>query len=215
MPRCTYQYRFDIDSPKKRSEQDAAVHTVDLRRFQRIVKGTDALRENDIARKARIGYGTVAELAFLQDVPKCVYLLVYRTFGRALVAQETIHDAGIQRFTKQLVDHRILFVDVCGKKDTGIVKLRPVRHITQQAFIDATHRKRTYPLSQVFPVHLHFYGYAHRFRLCVILQCLVIPDDIGINSIFRPRLVQHKFRHGTGKERGLGNLYPHPAISSP
>ena len=37
MPRCTYQYRFDIDSPKERSEQYAAVHTVDLRRFQRDV----------------------------------------------------------------------------------------------------------------------------------------------------------------------------------
>ena len=145
--RSTYQNRVYIDRTKQRRKQHTTVHTVDLWRVQCIIKRADPLRENNIARQAGIGNRTVTEFAFLQDVPKSIDLLVYHTFRLTLVSQKTIHDTGIQRFAKQLVNHRIFFIDIGGKEDTGIIKFCSVCHISQQTLVDAAYWKSTHPLA--------------------------------------------------------------------
>ena len=71
-----HQYRLDVDGTQQGSEQDAAVHAINLRRLQRIVESTYPLGKDNVARKTGIRYRAVAEVTLLQYVPQGIHLLV-------------------------------------------------------------------------------------------------------------------------------------------
>lgn len=73
--------RFDIDSPQQGCKEHATIYAVDLRGLQSIIEGAHTLGENDIAGQAGIGYRAVAELSFLQYIPKSIHLSVHRILG--------------------------------------------------------------------------------------------------------------------------------------
>ena len=95
------------------------------------------------------------------------------------------------------------------------MKFSSIRDIPQQTFINAANRKSTNPLPQILIIHFYLNSHTYRFRLVIILQRFVIPDNIGIDRIFRPWFSQHKLRYGTGKERSFSNFNTHPAIRLP
>ena len=86
-------------------------------------------------------------------------------------------------------------------------------HIPQQTLVDTPYRKSAYTLSQIFPIHLYRNGHTDGFRLVIVFQRFVVPNDIGINGIFRTRLIEHELRHRTWKEWCFRNIDPHTAIS--
>ena len=63
----------------------------------------------------------------------------YEKYGRAYTEGGEVTVLRDQRFAKQLVNHRIFFIDIGGKEDTGIIKFCSVCHISQQTLVDAAY----------------------------------------------------------------------------
>ena len=88
------------------------------------------------------------------------------------------------------------------------MKFHTAVDISQQTFVDATHRKSMYTTAQLAFIQLHMHGNTDRNSLLVLTKGIVIPHDIRKNGIFFSRFGQNKFRHGARKERGFIYLYP-------
>ena len=213
--RRTHQNGVDIDGAKQRSQQNAAVYTVHLRRLQGIVERAHPLGVDHIARQAGVRHRAVPEAAFLQYVPERVNLLVHRPGGFALVAEKTGDDARIERLAKQCVDLRVFLVHVRGKEKARVVKVGSVGNVPQQALVDAAHGKRPHLLPHLLAVHLHGHRHAHGFRLHIVPQGFVVPDDVGIHGIFRSRPVEHELRNRAREERSARHFDTHPRIGLP
>lgn len=192
-----HQHRGDVDGPQQRGKQHTAVHTVDLRRIQRILQRTYPLRIHHIARQARIRHRTVFESPPLQHVPERIHLTVHHG-AVSLVAQEAAHDARVQRLPQDRVNHRTFLIHIRRIKLLGAVKPRSVlQHlpVADQTFVDASHAERTHLLAPRLPVHLHRGHHADGFRLRVVAQCLIAPQHVREDEVFLPPPFQHKFRH--------------------
>ena len=104
----------------------------------------------------------------MQYVPKGIDLLVHVVFTLVLIAHKAVDDTCVQGFPQDFVYQRTVFVHVCGKQDSRIVKAVLFVIVADEAFIDAAHGERAYALACLPVFDLYFHRHGDRLGLCVI-----------------------------------------------
>ena len=214
----THEDGIDVDGPQKRGEEHAAVDTVDLNGGEGVVKGTHTLGIDDIARKGTLTDAAVLEAAALEDIPQGIDLTL-DPCGVSLIAHKAIDGAGGESFPQYLVNHGIVLIDIAGEKLTGIDEAALVAggiilEVAEEALVDAPDGEGAHGFLLVLPVDADADYDAEGRGLDVSAQGLIVPHDVGINSVQGGGPRQDELADGTTEEGSLLDFYPDSRIAS-
>ncbi|MBK9655550.1 MAG: DUF3379 family protein [Rhodanobacteraceae bacterium] len=173
-----HQHWRDVDLAQHRGDQHAAVDAIGLGHRQRLVDEAHMLAHHVGVLIGGAGDARIADAARLQHMPDRVDLLQHRIRILVLVAGEAVDDATIQRLLENLVDRRMVLVDVSGEHPVEIQVRGVVVFVdVVQRVVDRAQAHALGALAERLAVHAELEFDIGRARLPDCRQRLVIPAD--------------------------------------